>query len=81
MTLYGYEILDYNFPLLKISLRVGTGTYIRSIAHRLGISCGWDALVTFLMRTSIADYSLCDIAKNPNQIALWDDKEIEYIIL
>jgi tRNA pseudouridine55 synthase len=81
MTLYGYEILDYSFPLLKISLRVGTGTYIRSIAHRLGISCGWDALVTSLVRTSIAEYFLSDITKNPNQIALWDDKQIEYIIL
>ena len=81
MTLYGYEILDYSFPLLKISLRVGTGTYIRSIAHRLGINCWWDALLTSLIRTSIADYTLCDITKNPNQIALWDDKQIEYIIL
>jgi len=81
MTVYGYEIRDYSFPLLKISLRVGTGTYIRSIAHRLGINCGWDALLTSLTRTSIADYSLSDITKNPNQIALWDDKEIEYIIL
>lgn len=81
MTVHGYEIIDYTFPLLTISLRVGTGTYIRSIAHRLGASCGGDALLTALHRTHIGDYALSDFTKNPIQIALWDDKEIEYVIL
>lgn len=31
MTLHGFEIIDYAFPLLHVRLDVGSGTYIRSI--------------------------------------------------
>ena len=79
MTIYGYKILDYVFPLLKLQLHVGSGTYIRSIGHRLGTQIGWDAVLAFLQRLSIWEYSLDDI-KDP-LIAQWDDKEIEYTIL
>ena len=36
----GYEIIQYKFPLLQLKLDVGSGTYIRSIAHRLGKELG-----------------------------------------
>ncbi len=79
MTIYGYKILDYAFPLLKVQLHVGSGTYIRSIGHRLGTQIGWDAILISLKRISISEYSL-DGIKNP-LIAQWDDKEIEYVVL
>ncbi len=79
MTIYGYKILDYQFPLLRIKLHVGSGTYIRSIGHRLGTKIGWDAILISLKRISIGEYSLENI-KNP-LIAQWDDKEVEYVIL
>jgi tRNA pseudouridine55 synthase len=79
MTIYGYKILDYVFPLLKVQLHVGSGTYIRSIGHRLWIQIGWDAILISLKRMSIGEYSL-DSVKNP-LIAQWDDKEIEYVVL
>lgn len=31
-----YEILSYDFPILQLKIDVGSGTYIRSIAYRLG---------------------------------------------
>jgi len=31
-----YEVMKYEFPLLQLKLDVGSGTYIRSIAYRLG---------------------------------------------
>lgn len=36
MKVNDFEILDYDFPVLKVRLDVGSGTYIRSIAHWLG---------------------------------------------
>jgi tRNA pseudouridine55 synthase len=36
MKVQNYEILKYEFPILQLKLDVGSGTYIRSIAYRLG---------------------------------------------
>ncbi|MEI8008013.1 MAG: hypothetical protein WCI00_00780 [bacterium] len=36
MKIQKYEILKYDFPLVQLKLDVGSGTYIRSIAYRLG---------------------------------------------
>jgi tRNA U55 pseudouridine synthase TruB len=64
--------------LLQLKLDVGSGTYIRSIAYRLGkeLWIGWTLIQ--LRRTSIGDL---DIDKLPN----WEDlhntyKEKEEII-
>ena len=35
MKTYSFEVLDYNFPELKLRLDVGSWTYIRSIWYRL----------------------------------------------
>jgi len=53
MKIYGFQVLEYNFPVLKISLDVGSGTYIRSIAYWLGQQfwLGW--ILTDLRRTQI----------------------------
>lgn len=40
MKVHGYEIVNYDFPLLQLKLDVGSGTYIRSIAYRLGQQFG-----------------------------------------
>ena len=36
MCVYKYKVLAYTFPILEIECEVGSGTYIRSLAHRLG---------------------------------------------
>ena len=33
MKVFDYTIISYEFPVLKIQVHVGSGTYIRSIAH------------------------------------------------
>jgi len=40
MKVQNYEILSYEFPILQIKIDVGSGTYIRSIAYRLGKELG-----------------------------------------
>ncbi len=52
--IYNIEILDYNFPKLKLKANVSAGTYIRSIANDLAIELwlSW-AYVSYLRRLSI----------------------------
>lgn len=80
MTIHGYEIIDYQFPHLTLRLDVGSGAYIRSIAHRLGTQFDLWGTLTMLRRTSIADYHVDQIADRKN-LATRDDKEIEYLII
>jgi tRNA pseudouridine55 synthase len=54
----GYHIEEYNFPVLKIRLDVWSGTYIRSIAHRLGKQAQMWGILTQLRRTRIGKISL-----------------------
>lgn len=58
MKIYWFEILEYTFPILKISLDVGSGTYIRSIAYWLWQQfwLGW--ILTDLRRTQIGQWKL-----------------------
>jgi tRNA pseudouridine55 synthase len=58
MKIYWFEVLEYNFPVLKVSLDVWSGTYIRSIAYRLGRQfwLGW--ILTDLRRTQIGEWKI-----------------------
>lgn len=80
MTIHGYEILDYQFPHLTLRLDVGSGTYIRSIAHRLGSQFNIWGTLTMLRRTSIAEYHI-DQMENQKNLAIRDDKNILYCII
>ena len=75
MKTYGYEVLDYNFPELKLKLDVGSWTYIRSIWHRLWDEfwLGW--ILTMLRRIRIWNYDLNEI--NLNESATFFRKEWE----
>jgi len=60
MKIYSYKIIKYEFPLLELELEVGSGTYIRSIAHRLGEQFGLGGILTALRRTKVWNYELKD---------------------
>ncbi len=81
MTIHSYEILDYMFPLLTLRLHVGSGTYIRSIAHRLGKQLDLGGTLTMLRRTQIGEYEIKQITDNNRQVATWDEKEVCYTII
>lgn len=53
-----FEILDYNFPTLKVRTHVSTGTYIRSLAEDLGDKLGCGAFCSKLRRIKIADFNI-----------------------
>ena len=61
MKTYWYEILEYNFPTLKLKLDVWSWTYIRSIWHRLWEQFWLGGILTELRRIRVWEYKLSKI--------------------
>ena len=80
MKTYEYEVLDYNFPEIKLRLDVWSWTYIRSIWHWLWEQfwLGW--ILTMLRRTRIGDYKLLKINLDKEWIFFMkDEKSISFM--
>ncbi len=57
---YSIEVLEYQFPLLKIRANVSSGTYIRTLGEDIGKKLGTGAYLTELRRTKIDKYRVED---------------------
>jgi tRNA pseudouridine55 synthase len=57
---YGIEILSYDWPLLRLRVVCGRGTYIRSIARDLGEALGAGGYLTELRRTGVGRFEAVD---------------------
>ncbi|MCX6822758.1 MAG: hypothetical protein NTX91_02020 [candidate division SR1 bacterium] len=75
MKVNGYEILNYEFPLLHLKLDVGSGTYIRSIAYWLGQQFGMGGTLIQLRRTSIGDWNIETIPHREELYNTYKDKQ------
>lgn len=51
------EILDYQYPSLRVRIDCGKGTYVRSLARDLGVRLGCGAYVASLRRTRIGPFA------------------------
>jgi len=62
ITVYGLEIIDYNFEKgeLTFDCSCSKGTYIRSICDDLGRALGTGGVMTALRRTEAAGFTLAD---------------------
>ena len=58
--IYSIDILDYNYPELKIRVHCSSGTYIRTLAEDIGKKLGTGAYLTSLRRLKIGDYDIKD---------------------
>ena len=54
----GIDLLDYCYPLLRLRVDCGRGTYIRSIARDLGEALGTGGYLTQLRRTRVGDFHI-----------------------
>lgn len=61
MKIYWFDVLEYKFPILKVSLDVWSGTYIRSIAYRLWQEFKTWWILTDLRRISIGEWKINDM--------------------
>ncbi|QQS21701.1 tRNA pseudouridine(55) synthase TruB [Candidatus Saccharibacteria bacterium] len=58
VTVYSLDLIDYQYPALKIRAHVSSGTYIRSLAVDIGEALGTGAYCSQLRRTAIADWHI-----------------------
>ncbi len=65
------DIVSYDYPHLRIKVEVGSGTYIRSLAHDLGhvLRCG--AYLENLRRTNVGEWDVENAV--PADAAKWTD--------
>lgn len=56
--IFSFDILEYDFPSVKIRAHVSSGTYIRTLAEDFGELLGTKAYCKNLRRTKIADISI-----------------------
>ena len=57
---YQIELLEYQWPNLKLQIDCGSGTYIRSIARDIGEILGCGGLIAVLTRTRIGPFLQAD---------------------
>ena len=84
MKTYWYEILEYNFPILKLKLDVWSWTYIRSIWHRLGEQFWLGGILTELRRIRVWEYDLNKINLDKSATFFrkeWEDIGFKYWII
>jgi len=60
VSIYDYKIQEWNPPYLTVKVKCSKGTYIRSLARDLGITCGSRAHVTALSRTKVGSWNIAD---------------------
>jgi tRNA pseudouridine55 synthase len=65
---YGAELLGYDFPLARVRIDCGRGTYIRSIARDLGAALDVGGHLTALRRTRVGAFE-ADGAVAPQALA------------
>jgi tRNA pseudouridine55 synthase len=53
-----FALRDYRPPFVEFEAEVSAGTYIRSLAHDLGLRLGCGAHLAFLRRTAVGPYRL-----------------------
>ncbi len=60
VTIHQNDLVNYEYPWLKINCRVSSGTYIRSLAADIGVHLETGAYLHGLRRTSIGPWSVTD---------------------
>lgn len=64
--IYDIKIKSYDWPYLKISCHVSSGTYIRTLGEDIGKKLGVGGYLTELRRTKIGNYDIKDAITLPD---------------
>ncbi|MEO5950767.1 MAG: tRNA pseudouridine(55) synthase TruB [Candidatus Saccharimonadales bacterium] len=76
VTVYSIELVEYNYPYVRINTHVSSGTYIRTLAEDIGGVLKTGAYCTELRRTSISSWTLAQ-AQTLQEFGVTDDKPVE----
>ena len=58
VTIHNITILNYHWPTLRLDIRCGKGTYIRSLARDLGAAMNVGGMLVALRRTSVVPFTI-----------------------
>jgi tRNA pseudouridine55 synthase len=64
--IFSIKLISYEYPLLKISTEVSSGTYVRALARDLGRKLGCGAYLKNLRRMKIGKYNIGDAVQLKN---------------
>ena len=67
--LHEIEIISFEYPTVKLRVRCGKGTYIRSLARDIGEKLGTGAYLASLVRTRVGEFKVND-AKSIDQFRM-----------
>ena len=62
--IHSIELLEFNFPELKIRVHCSSGTYIRTLAEDIGKALGTGAYTKELRRLKVGNYDVADADKS-----------------
>ena len=60
VTVYHWCDVEYLYPFIRATVKVSSGTYIRSLARDIGGQLGTGAHLSALRRTKIGEYDVQD---------------------
>lgn len=60
VTVFRFDLREYRAPLADFEAECSSGTYVRSLAHDLGVRLGCGAHLSSLRRTSVGPYAISD---------------------
>jgi tRNA pseudouridine55 synthase len=63
VTIYSNTLTSYEYPLVKFTSKVSSGTYIRSLVEDLGELLGAGAYMSDLRRTEVGQFNIADASE------------------
>lgn len=58
ITVHNIKLMSFDWPVFKMHVHCGAGTYIRSLARDIGEKLGCGGYLSSLLRTKVGDYTL-----------------------
>ena len=74
VSIYEFEILEYEFPKAKFKITCSKGTYIRTLIDDLGDKLGSFAYVDSLCRSKVGDFFIENSVKSQDLLSMYKDQ-------
>ncbi|MCC6660828.1 MAG: tRNA pseudouridine(55) synthase TruB [Phycisphaerales bacterium] len=58
VVIHSIAVLGYDWPIARLDIRCGKGTYIRSLARDLGVALGTGGMLAALRRTAVGEFTI-----------------------
>ncbi|MBA2113711.1 tRNA pseudouridine(55) synthase TruB [Bremerella alba] len=66
---HAIEVLAYDYPQLRVRIKCGSGTYVRSLGRDIARNLGTEAVMSELVRTAIGHFQIEDAIHPDDQLS------------